>query len=151
MSTKPVDFRLLKPSCVKKKKEKRWKKKQSISKCWTWGNSSVQHYASCTVHPVLRILYCASCTAHRNRVIRRINVRAFREDGIVFSIYRRGKQVRSSFALEQARWPIFLLHNFGVQIIRFNFGEIKKKRFIRGTEKDIAYTKPVAQWCKLWP
>ena len=44
----------------------------------------ILYCASCTAHPVLRILYCASCTAHRNRVIRRISARAFREDGIVF-------------------------------------------------------------------
>ena len=37
-----------------------------------------------TALPALCILYCASCTAHRNRVIRRISARAFREDGIVF-------------------------------------------------------------------
>lgn len=62
----------------------------------------------CTAHHVLEI---------KIYVIRRISARAFQEHGIFFSINGPGKEAWWSSALELARWPIFLLHKFGAQIV----------------------------------
>lgn len=83
------------------------------------------------------VLHRASCSAHKNYVIRGMKARKFQEKGIVFQSMGQVKRY-------EARCPIFFLHNFGVQFI----GGILKK-FFEGKLK--ACMKPVTRGCNLWP
>ena len=89
-------------------------------------------------------MHCVSCTAHQSQVIRGIPRTCY-----CFSIIGPGKEVVLSLALKPAWLPIFLLQNFGVQIIPFKLEKLKK--FIEG-EKKIqlkSYKKPITRWCKV--
>lgn len=66
-----------------------------------------------------------------------MKARKFQEKGIVFQSMGQVKRY-------EARWPVFFLHNFGVQFI----GGILKK-FFEGKLK--ACMKPVTRGCNLWP
>ena len=89
-------------------------------------------------------MHCASCTVHQSQVIRGIPRTCY-----CFSIIGPGKEVVLSLALKPAWWPIFLLQNFGVQIISFKLEKLKK--FIEGKKKIQlkSHKKPITRWCKV--
>ena len=57
------------------------------------------------------VLHWASCSAHKNHVIRQISARIPRTR-YCFSINRPCKQVQCSLALERALWPLFFIAYF---------------------------------------
>ena len=111
----------------------------------------ILYCASCTAHPVLRILYCASCTAHRNRVIRRISARAFREDGIVFQSIDEVNRYEVLLLLNKHGDLYFCCTILVYKLSALTLEKLKKKDLSEEKRKILlkAYTKPVAQGCKL--
>lgn len=70
----------------------------SPPKTWSlasWGDSSV--------------LYCTSCAADRNHIVRRIYAPSFLEHGLVFQWMDLVKRVWWSWALERAQLPMFVI------------------------------------------
>ena len=87
------------------------KKKQTESCYQSKGDSSVLHWAS--------------CTAHKNHVIRQVSAHIPRTR-YCFSINGPCKQAQCSLALERAGDLYFSLHNFCAQILPFNLKKLRK-------------------------
>ena len=90
-------------------------------------------------------LHCASCTAHKNHVIRRISAHIpwtrhwFTVNGP--STVERCDGLK----LLNEHWYLYLLlYYFGVQIFPFKLEKLTEK------SSKGAYTKPVTLWCKVW-
>ena len=77
---------------------------------WNYGISFKVITQCCTA-------LCAVQDTHKNNVIGRISASALFQciprTRCCFSINGPGKEVWWSFTLKRARWPLFLLHNFG--------------------------------------
>ena len=104
-----------------------------------------------TALPALCILYCASCTAHRNRVIRRISARAFREDGIVFQSIDEVNRYEVLLLLNKHGDLYFCCTILVYKLSALTLEKLQKKDLSEEKRKILlkAYTKPVAQGCKL--
>ena len=104
-----------------------------------------------TALPALCILYCASCTAHRNRVIRRISACAFREDGIVFQSIDEVNRYEVLLLLNKHGDLYFCCTILVYKLSALTLEKLQKKDLSEEKRKILlkAYTKPVAQGCKL--
>ena len=99
--------------------------------CYLRGNTE-RIFLNWFLSIALHILYCAlkSCD-QANKQVRIPRTRPV----LFFNQRTRSKEVGWSLALERARWAIFLLHNFGEQIIPSKLEKLKKniegkKRYI---------------------
>ena len=92
-------------------------------------------------------MYCTSCTAHKNHIIRGMNASAFWEHSIVFQSMDWVKRYHGLWFLKE-HCNLFVLHNFGEQFIPFKLGKLKLLwRGKKGKAKSVH--KAVTRGCKL--